>query len=91
MKLGFDPAELQFPTWLTTQPWSHLLPRTVMPPGATVATITADVAARTGLLPTCEVAAGTTDSIAAFLAAGASQVTTAHKVSLKTVSTCTTL
>ena len=73
LKLGFDPVALEWPLWMTSQPWSHLLPPVVRPPGANVAGLTAMAAARTGLSCDCIVTAGTTDSIAAFLAAGVTQ------------------
>lgn len=71
LKLGFDPQQLAFPPALLDQPWSHLLPRAVLQPGARVAPLQAGVAQRTGLPASCEVVAGTTDSVAAFLASGA--------------------
>ncbi len=55
------------------QPFAHLLPRTVVAPGAPVAPLTPAAAAATGLPPSCVVCGGTTDSIAAFVAAGASE------------------
>jgi sugar (pentulose or hexulose) kinase len=57
-----------WPCWL--QPFSHMLPPRCVPPGSPVACVTPEVADRTGLPSSCVVAAGTTDSIAAFLAAG---------------------
>ena len=42
-------------------------------PGAPVAPLLPSIAARTGLPPRCMVCGGTTDSIAAFLAAGVAQ------------------
>ena len=70
LKLGFDPHSLAFPLQLRSQPWSHLLPQRVLQPGAPIARVCPEAAARTGLPGSCEVVAGTTDSIAAFLAAG---------------------
>jgi D-ribulokinase len=70
LKLGFDAHTLSYAPYLLDQPWSHLLPRRVLQPGDPVATITPDAAERTGLPAGCQVEAGTTDSIAAFLAAG---------------------
>lgn len=72
LKLGFDPGSEQYPTWLTDQPFAELLPASVCPPGGPVAPITAAAAQHTGLPAGCLVCAGTTDSIAAFLAAGVS-------------------
>jgi sugar (pentulose or hexulose) kinase len=73
LKLGYDVATLAYPTWLRQIDDFHLLPR-VTTPGSVVATVTADMAQRFGLSPDCRVVAGTTDSIAAFLASGAQTV-----------------
>ena len=70
LKLGYDVGALRYPAWLLGQPWSRLLPR-VLAPGQVVGPVTAAVARRFGLSPQCQVVAGTTDSIAAFLASGA--------------------
>ncbi|MEW5307271.1 MAG: hypothetical protein WDW36_009678 [Sanguina aurantia] len=70
LKLGYDPGTQQFPSWLTAQPFSALLPHTVLQPGSPIACITPALAAATGLPATALVCAGTTDSIAAFIAAG---------------------
>lgn len=75
LKLGFDPtpgAE-EYPDWLAGQPFAALLPQAVCAPGTPLAPLTPEAAARTGLPPACVVCAGTTDSIAAFLAAGVDQ------------------
>lgn len=74
LKLGFDVHALAFLPGLSGQPFSPALPHTVLQPGATAARVAPRAAAATGLPPTCEVAAGTTDSIAAFLAAGPAAV-----------------
>lgn len=55
------------------QEFSALLPSRVVAPGAAVAPITPTTAQRTGLPPDCLVCGGTTDSIAAFVAAGVSE------------------
>ncbi len=70
LKLGYDVGELVYPDWLWSQPWAHLLPR-VLAPGQAIAPMTPAMAAQFGLSPQCQVVAGTTDSIAAFLASGA--------------------
>jgi sugar (pentulose or hexulose) kinase len=70
LKLGYDVGPLGYPTWMLGQPWSSLLPR-VVAPGAPVGPVIASVAQRFNLSPQCQVMAGTTDSIAAFLASGA--------------------
>lgn len=78
LKLGYDVGELRYPDWLGAQPdqqqWLRpsqvVLPR-VSVPGAAIAPIRPALAQRFGIAPTCQVCAGTTDSIAAFLASGA--------------------
>lgn len=56
------------------QEYAHLLPSRVLAPSAPIAPVTAAVASRTGLPDSCIVCAGTTDSIAAFVAAGVSGI-----------------
>ncbi|KAK9840907.1 hypothetical protein WJX84_004162 [Apatococcus fuscideae] len=73
LKLGFDPALPGYPPWLMSQPYAGMLPRHVHAPGEAIATITAEAAARTGLPADCLICAGTTDSNAAFIAAGVTQ------------------
>ncbi|NJL49383.1 MAG: FGGY-family carbohydrate kinase [Leptolyngbyaceae cyanobacterium SM2_5_2] len=70
LKLGYDVGALAYPAWLLGQPWTHLLPK-VVAPGQAIAPITSTLAAQFDLSPQCQVIAGTTDSIAAFLASGA--------------------
>jgi sugar (pentulose or hexulose) kinase len=71
LKLGYDVENLRYPAWLTNLPLFSLLP-TVIVPGTPVGEVTALVAHRFGFRRDCVVCAGTTDSIAAFLASGAS-------------------
>ncbi|PNW86846.1 hypothetical protein CHLRE_02g098150v5 [Chlamydomonas reinhardtii] len=73
LKLGFDPGSEAYPDWLARQPFAELLPARVVAPGTPVARVSAAVAARTGLPGDCLVCAGTTDSIAAFVAAGVTE------------------
>jgi D-ribulokinase len=68
LKLGYDVEKLAYPTWLTDLPIMPLLPQ-VLAPGTPMGEITAAL----GLPNDCVVCAGTTDSIAAFLASGAKQ------------------
>lgn len=70
LKLGYDPEPLRYPDWLLRLPVAPLLPQ-VLPPGATIGPVTAEIAERFALPRDCIVRAGTTDSIAAFLASGA--------------------
>jgi D-ribulokinase len=68
LKLGYDPVHLEYPDWLRTSPYAPLLPK-VMTPGSPLFPPLASY----GFAPDCQVCAGTTDSIAAFAATGASQ------------------
>lgn len=69
LKTGLDPATGLWPAWLAALP----LPLSLMPearlPGAALHTISPAIASRFGLSSGTVVHAGTTDSIAAFLAA----------------------
>ncbi|EKQ69123.1 pentulose/hexulose kinase [Leptolyngbyaceae cyanobacterium JSC-12] len=71
LKLGYDVAQLRYPDWLEALGVMRLLPK-VLPPGSTVAPIQPAIARELGLPSTCMIHAGTTDSIAAFLASKAS-------------------
>ena len=70
LKLGYDPASMAYPDWLLNLPVAPLLPQ-VLPPGAKIGAVTPEIADRFALPHDCIVRAGTTDSIAAFLASGA--------------------
>jgi D-ribulokinase len=75
LKLGYDPATETYPAWFehpTLKPLKSYLPR-VVPPGTVIGTISAKVAAHLGLPQHCKICAGTTDSIAAFLASSINQ------------------
>ena len=71
LKLGFDPAPeaCGYPDWLLRQPYARILPRTVVPPCTPLGR--ADPAL--GLAADAVVCAGTTDSIAAFVAAASAE------------------
>lgn len=70
LKLGFEPATLQYPSWLKALEISSWLPQ-VMAPGVAIAPVQSQIAKRFGLPLSCTIKTGTTDSIAAFLASGA--------------------
>jgi len=72
LKLGFDPETLHYPEWLLRLTVAPLLPR-VLPPGASIGPVTTKIAERFSLPRDCLIRAGTTDSIAAFIASGASR------------------
>jgi sugar (pentulose or hexulose) kinase len=69
LKMGLDLDELKWPAWVEYLADINYLPVPVMP-GSTLATISRPRARYLGINPGCIVRAGTTDSIAAFLAAG---------------------
>lgn len=69
LKTGLDPATGRWPGWTTGLPLrADILPDAVAP-GAPLGPVAKATARRLGLPDTCMVHAGTTDSIAAFLAA----------------------
>jgi D-ribulokinase len=70
LKLGYDPQALAYPDWLATSDYQDLLP-TVETPGAPIGPL---LLQWTGFAGDCLVCAGTTDSIGAFAAAGATQI-----------------
>lgn len=72
LKLGYDPETERYPEWMQCLPPGPKLPR-VVSPGTAIGTVQAAIAARYALPLDCQVRAGTTDSIAAFLASGATQ------------------
>lgn len=72
LKLGYDVEKLAYPAWLTDLSVMSLLPQ-VLAPGTPIGKVTPTIAAALGLRGDCVVCAGTTDSIAAFLASGAKE------------------
>lgn len=71
LKLGYDVAARRWPDWLgELQVQPQQLPR-VFPPGAVVGHLQAALAQRWGCSGPVEIVAGTTDSSAGFIAAGA--------------------
>jgi len=80
LKLGYDPELLRYPDWL--QAWVLKNPKLVLPeifaPSTFVGIIQEAIAAKLNLPLDCAIAAGTTDSNAAFLAAvGSPEIGTA--------------
>ncbi|EFJ40231.1 hypothetical protein VOLCADRAFT_40978, partial [Volvox carteri f. nagariensis] len=73
LKLGYDPETESYPAWLAEQPFAPLLPARVVAPGTPVGPLEPRAARETGLPPHCLVCGGTTDSIAAFVAAGVTE------------------
>lgn len=73
LKLGFDPAAERWPGWLSDLPLPTLALPHVHAPGVVLGSIAASAARATGLPADTLVCAGTTDSTAAVLAAGATE------------------
>jgi sugar (pentulose or hexulose) kinase len=71
LKLGYDVQRLAYPDWMRQAHYAQLLPQ-VREPGSILGTVTPKAASLFGLPVNCVVRAGTTDSIAAFFASGAS-------------------
>lgn len=72
LKVGFDPEKDAYPSWLLSQPYSSVLP-TITSPGSAIGTLKEDIRKQFGFSEDCVVCSGTTDSIAAFLAASATK------------------
>lgn len=72
LKLGYDVRSLRYPDWLLTLPITPWLP-TVKAPGEAISSIAPTIAHRFSIPTSCQICAGTTDSIAAFIASGATQ------------------
>lgn len=72
LKMGLDLDELKWPAWVEYLADVDYLPVPIAP-GARLATVSRPRARYLGVNPGCMVHAGTTDSIAAFLAAGVTQ------------------
>jgi sugar (pentulose or hexulose) kinase len=78
LKLGADPETLSYPQWLLEglnkifADAPPTLPK-ILQSGCPIGVVTAKIAEKFNLAKNCLVCAGTTDSIAAFLASGANQ------------------
>jgi D-ribulokinase len=73
LKLGYDVENLAYPDWLERHELRRFLPE-VRTPGAAIGPILPEWCERFGIPSSCRIHAGTTDSIAAFLASGADQI-----------------
>jgi sugar (pentulose or hexulose) kinase len=69
LKTGYDVENLCWPDWVLSLQHAHWLPH-VVAPGTAIATISPAIAQHFRINPACTVHAGTTDSIAAFIATG---------------------
>ncbi|KAK4562590.1 hypothetical protein RGQ29_005191 [Quercus rubra] len=72
LKVGYDPELDSYPPWLLSQSYSQLLP-SVKAPGTPIGILKEDIRTQYGFAKDCIVCTGTTDSIAAFLAARATK------------------
>ncbi|XP_010472117.1 PREDICTED: uncharacterized protein LOC104751792 isoform X1 [Camelina sativa] len=72
LKVGYDPESESYPSWLLSQPYSQLLPM-VQAPGTSTGLLKESLRRQFGFPDDCIVCTGTTDSIAAFLAARATE------------------
>ncbi|VEP16106.1 Carbohydrate kinase, FGGY [Hyella patelloides LEGE 07179] len=72
LKLGYDVDNFCYPDWLQNLSFSELFPQ-VLAPGTPVGEVTPEICDRFSFPADCIVCTGTTDSIAAFLASGATQ------------------
>jgi len=70
LKLGYDVVNDRYPDWVRQATAPVQLPQ-VVAPGTPIGPVQPAVADRFQLAPACQVCAGTTDSVAAFLASGA--------------------
>lgn len=73
LKSGYDAEQLRWPEWVMNLPHSHLFPQHVLAPGSLIAKMSPALAEHFKINPACTIHAGTTDSIAAFIAAGVDQ------------------
>ncbi len=67
LKTGFDPETERWPDWIDQVIDPAILPK-VHAPGVAIGPLSAEAASTFGFAPTAQIHAGTTDSIAAFLA-----------------------
>jgi len=72
LKLGYDPIHRCWPSWLQSSGIPAALFPKVQAPGTAAGTVQDNIAEQLGLAASCRVIAGTTDSVAALIATGAS-------------------
>jgi D-ribulokinase len=73
LKLGYDAVKMAWPKWINKLGLNIILLPEVHASGEPLGTISADIAKTFGLPADVRVLAGTTDGVAAFLAAGAAE------------------
>jgi D-ribulokinase len=73
LKLGYDPELMDYPNWLKNLPFYEKFPK-VLKSGSIVSEVDRKISFAYNLPKNCLICAGTTDSIAAFLASGANRL-----------------
>ena len=73
LKTGYDPLRREWPQWLSGFGFDTAMLPQVYSPGSVITYVDAKRARELGLPAHCRLVAGTTDSIAAFIATGASE------------------
>jgi 7-cyano-7-deazaguanine reductase len=73
LKLGFDVERMKWPDWFAALKVNGALLPQVHAPGEVLGKVSSEIAAQFGFAPDTQVLAGTTDGVAAFLAAGIHQ------------------
>ncbi|CAB1276023.1 FGGY-family carbohydrate kinase [Candidatus Nitrosacidococcus tergens] len=73
LKTGYDPYYRMWPTWLNHLPISNSLLPKVVPPGTPIGKVNQEMVNDFGLNQDTTLVAGTTDSVAAVIAAGTQQ------------------
>ncbi|MCY7392603.1 MAG: FGGY-family carbohydrate kinase [Leptolyngbyaceae cyanobacterium CAN_BIN12] len=73
LKLGYDVSRLEYPSWMAGLDVMPLLPE-VRSPGSFIGNIITAIADQLGLPTDCQICIDTTDSIAAFLASGVTEI-----------------
>jgi len=74
LKMGYDPINRCWPQWLQNLNCQDRLPTSIYEPGTVVGEVSDEMATTYGFSKDLQVVAGTTDSIAAFIATGSNQV-----------------
>ena len=74
LKTGYDPVARQWPDWMRKLDFDPGLLPQVVEPGTPIGTIRKELAQQFNLPADVQIIAGTTDSIAAFLATGANRI-----------------
>ena len=74
LKLGYNSLEDSWPNWLNKLEIDNIELPHALKPGNTISYIEAQIASELGLPKDCQIIAGTTDSIAAFIATGANKI-----------------